>query len=481
MQLLSKLDMFGVSYTLKTQGREKFTTVLGGVLTLLTIFVITAISLLFGTDFYMKKNPKFLENNKVHEEQQTLLLDEKIHPFMIKINNPTGFYGKFIEYPEGQNPLKPMIRYGDYKYEKGKSQPICSIANAAIKCSETLLKGDTRFEKDDLSQWYCLDYAKVKGVCREKSKDPSYQPQLSGYVGDSRMTNIFVSVANFEYDQDWNKLNISPAEPVRQIFEFTLNIRFPKYYFNSEKLESALVTKIEQQSYAVSPTSARLEYKFLKKVLLVDDMGWVLESLRSAHSVDLDWTQSMYYNNDLTQEGIKFFYSTYFNLNANEKVFKRVYMRIQDVGAQVSGFAKVFISSATLVYVVFAVYRRDQLLIRSAFDVDESKVEKKAESQPIANNTIVGSSSGDTKVEVANTAVRMIGFFQFYMRCCRKTSESERSAEFFKLARQYIDQRLDVTTILTLHEKVERLAQLSLSEEDLHLLNWKKITRAVLN
>ena len=204
------------------------------------------------------------------------------------------------------------------------------------------------------------------------------------------------------------------------------------------------------------------------------------ESLRSFHSIDLDSTQTMYYNNDLTKEGIKGFYGTYFYLNTNEKVFKRVFMRIQDVGAQVSGFAKVFVSFTTMVYLVFAHYKRDQLLIRSAFDVDNSDLKKNVENQLVAINTIVDLSLGDSKVTDTKTTVQMIGFFEFYMRSCRNTSEDQRSAKFFKLARQYIDQRLDVTTILTLDEKVDRLAHLMLNEEDLKVLNCNQMTKAVL-
>ena len=189
----------------------------------------------------------------------------------------------------------------------------------------------------------------------------------------------------------------------------------------------------------------------------------------------------MYYNNDLTKEGIKGFYGTYFYLNTNEKVFKRVFMRIQDVGAQVSGFAKVFVSFATMAYLVFAHYKRDQLLIRSTFDVDNSGSEKNVENLPVAINNIVDSSLGDSKVIATKTTVQMIGFFEYYKPCSRNTSEGQRSAEFFKLARQYIDQRLDVTTILTLHEKVERLAQLALSECDLQVLNCNQKTKAVLD
>lgn len=481
LKLLNALDMFGVSYTFKTRGNEKFTTAVGGVLSITTFCVITTISLLFGTDFYLRQNPKFLENNKTHEKQQVLFLEEVTHPFMIKIGKPVGFDGMSFEFPEGQNPLKTIIRYEDIKSVKGKFEKICDVPKAGIRCSETILKNDTRFENDDLSQWYCLDHTKIKRVCREKTKDPTYQPKLSGVFGDTRMTQLFIAISNHDYDDDGFAVNVSPSEPLTKIFEFAVDIRYPKYYFNSELVDNSLLTNVENQRYFISPTALRWENNFLKQVTLNDDLGWILESISSSNSVDLDKTDVMYYVNDLSKDEIKGFYGTYFLLNANEKVFKRVFMRIQDVGAQIGGFAKVFISSVTIVYFTFVRYKRDQLLIQSTFDLDSAYVQKQISNKSVSNNTIVNCHVSNSKMIVPEKTVQMIGFFEYYMRCCRNTSEGTKNTDFFNQARAYINKRLDLTSILILQENVERLAKLTLSEEDLQLLNCQQIVKPIFN
>ena len=168
MRILNSIDMFGISYNIKTLGRDKYTSPLGGCLTIVALIVITGISFIFGTDFYFKKNPKVREEDVVHETMQEMKIDEFDHPFMIRMGSEDGFDGKPIVYSNNQNPFKLVARYEEVKLNERKTyDKVCSVSDAVINCSETSLNGNLRFTKLVLSEWFCLDYAKLLKVCSE--------------------------------------------------------------------------------------------------------------------------------------------------------------------------------------------------------------------------------------------------------------------------------------------------------------------------
>ena len=180
--------MFGVNYTLKTRGEDKFRTAIGGCLTLLTICVISVVSFVFGTDFYYKQNPNVLNNEKDNDKRQELVLDQNEHPFMIRLQ--ANAYIK-------EGTIKLLARYSDYRInDQGKEETSCAISDAVTNCASTTLKSDPKFINEDLSVWSCVDFEKVTRLCREKTGDPTYKPVIGGTIGDDRIGNIFIGVGN---------------------------------------------------------------------------------------------------------------------------------------------------------------------------------------------------------------------------------------------------------------------------------------------
>ena len=482
LRILNSIDMFGIAYNIKTLGRDKYTSPLGGCLTIVALIVITGISFLFGTDFYFKKNPRVREEDVVHETMQEMKIDEYNHPFMIRMGAPSGFDGKTIDYSNSQNPFKPMARYNDIKMnDKKKYDRVCNVPDAVINCSETALKGDLRFTNFDLTQWSCLDYAKIIKVCSEAT-GTKYEPYIGGVNGDEHRADIYLAYTNFEYGPNFEMKNISSSEALRQVYQIVVEVIFPKFHFNSGKATDALTTKVEKQMFAMAPTSMRFEYKYLKKVRLDDDFGWLTEEIDSTYSLDLDATTTNYDSNDLSKEGLKFFYSCYFFLNRNEKVFNRVFMRLQDVAAQISSFVKAFLSCVVLLYYAIIVHRRYQAIITDIFDIKEvSDLDKAAVSQPVVEGTIVDSVVGDSKVHVGAKKVGQLGFCSYFFGCGLESGVRRNSISFFKEARRFIDERLDVSAILHIYERIERLAELTLSDEEARELSLKRKRDTVIN
>ena len=134
-------------------------------------------------------------------------------------------------------------------------------------------------------------------------------------------------------------------------------------------------------------------------------------------------------------------------------------MLINGIGLNHSIFYQLFF------YCIYLLQLRSRALINDLFEVDQEKVT--AVQQEIADGTIFNAIVQEAKVTTSREErVEKYGFFSFIYECFQKRRDQLGNVKFFKAAEKFIDERMDVMSILYLYEKVERLGELTLSEED---------------
>ena len=286
------LDIFGVSYALKTQGQDKYKTLLGAFFTLVVMALATMFTYVYGADFFNMTNPSIFEDDFIHEEVQEVFPTTATHPFMMRVSLNNSF-------DLTNTPIRAELLYRHYITNKktGLTEKYCVINEANSNCADTILKKHEQFLKEDLSTWTCIDFDKVKKQCAEITKDPGYTPFIGGNIGDDTIGQVTLSVTNEEVDNEGKIKFRSKIADFKNIGEIAVHIRYPKFYLRKEAVVNALTTKVETEGYIIVPQTYRLEHRFLKQVRLDDDTGWIDEEVETTHSIDLDKTVSQYYGN----------------------------------------------------------------------------------------------------------------------------------------------------------------------------------------
>jgi hypothetical protein len=59
-RLLRRLDMFGVSYNFQVNGKERFKTTSGAIVTILYTLILTGLFFGFGVDLYQREDLRYL-------------------------------------------------------------------------------------------------------------------------------------------------------------------------------------------------------------------------------------------------------------------------------------------------------------------------------------------------------------------------------------------------------------------------------------
>ena len=462
-------DYFGVVYVINTRGKEKFTTACGGFFSIVTLVIVTGLTLLYGADFFYKKNGIVTENELTSVDPEYVDIGNYEYPFMARLK-----FGNEFNLPSARFQIN--FRYWHYIEEiPGQQKFACLVeGNSQKSCAETPYNNNSLdFKKEDLSNFICPDFESIRKQCVEQTKDPNYKVLIGGNAGDKYYAFLSVQVSNFKYNSAGEKIDIvDESHFINYDGDTWLDFRYPHFNFNSTVPNNALKTVIKKERQAILPSSFRFEQKWFKRVSLQDDLGWLAENLTNPiESVDQDESLSTSSGPYIYGNGkLRLFNQILFMVNSKTLTFTRRYMKLQDLMALIGGTIKIIVSVNFFFARLVAIYLRQRALIEDYFEL---KREMK-ENVPAINSIVT--SSAEVKVKENIKGATSIGFFEWYISCGRPSAVRQGTLLFYRKANEYIGERMDVCSILELFEKFSRLSEAVLTEDQMHEFSSKKKT-----
>ena len=148
MRVLAKLDQFGIALQLRVFGKNKFTSTLGGLLTIVALAASAVIFYFMGTDLWNRHNPNLVPNEVTHEDAQNIDLSKGEYPFMIRLSFFDGFNTPNKGY-------KILAEYHDLEDNgTGGYNFVCnSFFNNLTNCNDHSVKKLDLYKDEDLSSW----------------------------------------------------------------------------------------------------------------------------------------------------------------------------------------------------------------------------------------------------------------------------------------------------------------------------------------
>ena len=67
---LLNIDVFGIGYNFQVNGRDKFKTLSGVIMTIFYAIIFSALFMGFGIDLYQRKRPKVSSNTKIQDFEE---------------------------------------------------------------------------------------------------------------------------------------------------------------------------------------------------------------------------------------------------------------------------------------------------------------------------------------------------------------------------------------------------------------------------
>ena len=266
-EILKYLDIFGTTFTFYIEKHRKYYTTLGGVLSVISIFIGIIVFVFISIDDFMHNNP--ISTTSTSEEghknikfgNEKVWIPWRIRDFGGKTINHIDFLYPIIYYYQGlrneTNYMNVKYRHLDYKL-----------------CNETLMKNNSKqFIIDmDLNQLFCIDMDDL---------------DVGGNWDADFLNLVTLDLYNCKdgIDYDENNSNCTTYDKIEEIAGKNNNLQFEIYYpivnYQPMNKKNPIFIKYINYFYHLSRFSNKIDRFYLQQYILKDDQGFITTNIKS--------------------------------------------------------------------------------------------------------------------------------------------------------------------------------------------------------
>ena len=382
--ILKYTDMFGTECTFYTDRQRKYYSVLGGILTLITIFFCILCFFSVNIDDLKRKNP-IISSYEFNSEGYHKIKPEKekvwipwrvVHSKNILLNNKELIF--------------PVINY--YYGERKNFSEKFEIKNRSINyklCNETTMinQSNNIYIDVPLDKLYCIEMNDVE-------LGGSWNSLFINYIE----LNFYLCENGINYDENNSKCttNEKLIQNLGENLSLDIEVFVPMVQYQPKNLKTPILIIYKKSFYHISKYTNKISRLFLQEYIMNDDLGlthtknknssyWGLSSL----SGDFYITQK---DDIINKNSTSILFSFYIYLESGIILYRRSYKKIYNI----------FIDDLPLFYFLFLIFKNLAKIFKLAEEkkkmfelLFENLVEKKNKFAEFSNK--IGASNSNIK------------------------------------------------------------------------------------
>ncbi len=422
-KVLRKVDILGIKFHFYSGKALKRTTPFGGFLTILLILLSMLLVIKFEHNFFQRKNPSVTMSieNTLSYEYIDLSQEKLLFAFRIE-----DYDAHFID---ASNILYFKIYY--YTTEQGKNGEYHSII------------------KDEFLPYHICNDSDFPDVNLTKTYGKLYCPELGGkkFGGYWDSNNLYYFEIQVFFCEDGaqysaNNTKCTSLDTLRQFLNQDDPKFFALYYplveFNPLSYNEPLIRRYKNYYYCLSYRLQRNDDLFLKKTIMNDDKGWLLNDYNNITKWGVDSFRSTYAyfsDEDLTKEGSSTkIYEINLYTTMEKNYYTRYYMKIQNVIAITGSIINIIVYFFESLSHFVGGNMQKLEIIQNTFDFESKKRLKR---QLTLNNKHISQSS---MINLQNVTPNALNEIQFkFDSSIKKANKNQQSSSLFNLSDQEKD------------------------------------------
>lgn len=361
MKWIKYLDIYGTAFEFSVFNESKFKTFLGGFLSLATLVLVVIFAFLFGTDFFFRKNPQTLtsKQNPIEFPYFNLSQEDFLVPFRINYNNGSVADINGIIYP--------LAVYQKYEKDPETQEYLFSSFNLEInQCHD-----DPNFPSFSLETYYCINFTDII---------------IGGDWDAEKMLYVTITLSFCPEGGLYNKTECPRYPELEKRLSsddpYVLFFLYPEHYFQPQNKEPKEALKITYKGYTavLNMGLVKEEHFYFQKAKLIDDKGLVTANYENISQISLFSQKSdyyFYYNESPDEGASSLFYFLNIYMVKDYDEYSRIYMKFQDVLANIGGFIKVIMIFAEIICSWSNSALLEAHLLSYLFSFKEGETEKK--------------------------------------------------------------------------------------------------------
>ena len=353
-EILECFDLFGTKIGFYTEGKPKFYTAFGGLLSIISILISIVSFFLFSLEDLKRVSPITTSSSIPSEGYRRIKFNEEKIWIPIRISD---YYHNFIKYGE--------LIYLHVQYYYAERKNISEAFNIKIKnlsyklCNETSMvnKPDIYSINVPLDQLYCIDTDDL---------------EIGGF-----WDSTFLSYFKFDLYFCKNRENYNESNPncttyddIRDNIGYNNSLEFEIYYptvqFQPLNYNNPIIILYRYHFYHISRYSNKITRLFLQEYVLADDNGWfgsnfVNNSYFGLSSINWDDYATPETKDLINQGSTSRFYSLNIYLEPGIILYKRKYKKVLSI----------FADGLPIMYLVFLIFENIAKMFKST---EENKI-----------------------------------------------------------------------------------------------------------
>lgn len=339
---LEALDFFGQKVEFNINGKKNTQTALGGLLALVVIMMIIASAWTLGKDIFLHEQPALVVQDLIETKRPSLTLDAYSFPISIVIQdipsnavyfNPS-YFKMAVQLYEIDN-SKGTTKTTDYALEKCEKHHFPTVSN------------DT-FYSSGMNNYICIRNQNIT---------------ISGYWDEPTVTYLMIRLL-YCHDEPHcaSKQEIDAFLMKKKI---TWNIYCLNSLIDTNNYEAPTQFYILNLYRMTQVYVSKIHEVYLQTLSSFTDMGIIFEEFKESTSIAFDFEKS-----DSTNEVSDRSLYDFLIFASNKKtVYKRRYVKVQALAANLGGIVKFLMTIASFLTYVFNVHKLNCILINNNIDV----------------------------------------------------------------------------------------------------------------
>lgn len=362
------LDIFASPVMIRFKNKNQFSSVLGGIFTVLISVCCIAFTITTGERIIKKTKPEVNYNLQYLESAENYTLGSNEFPFFFNIDSVASEYLKNNSYMTLTLNSYQKVAIFDLKTNttalksvRGKLEwELCS-ENYDYHINKFIVHG-YNFTETALNNGF------LNGVCLKNNK-ANNEYVLGGLYGTTFFSNIYMELRSCVNNTS-NVVCASEDSINNLLTRNNLQIRYIQYTSNTEDYEYPFFTTM--QSYYV-----KLDLSFFIQtdiyfipIEIHSDIGFIFEHIIKQKKWNFyEYREQRVYagNSNSDDEYAGLILRMYINIGLNKEKTSRYYMKAQELAALVGGIIKVLMVAAFLVNQFFNRFLLDEEMINTFF------------------------------------------------------------------------------------------------------------------
>lgn len=327
---MEKFDFLGGKITLSYKGETSIKTKFGGIITIIISIILSLLIVGFGNDFFYRTNPTIIRETVSSNNFPVYNLTNKQFPFAVDFEDLNG-----VPF-EDTRALYFEIIYMQYQRDADGKWNVTNKVVDIIPCTEDMFEGNDTFKKYNFQKYLCPNLG--TGII------------IGGSPSSNFSSSLFFSVKKCEE----GKVNFK-GEPCLSMKEtkdiidnggLYLNFYIQKTFITPNNYENGISYRLINEYFTISSFLQKSYVYYFSETIMKTDYGWILRNEKLISIIGLQSKEIDY--NLVTTDTLA---SLWLQFSNERDLYKRDYMKVQTLVANVGGILKLFLTIGQFIVV----------------------------------------------------------------------------------------------------------------------------------